>query len=141
MSLRGQHYGVKIGLAGASDGDFVSCELSATLVINRDMVAKSGSAGGSARHYRYGYYSWQVEVEMNSFISLLRSSTNNLVLSQVSGTALEVFITNRVSTTQEFTMWGTVLIPNLSISFPNTGYSKTTITLQGVGDLKYDFPL
>lgn len=141
MSLQGRHYGVKIGLAGASDGDFVSCELSANLTINRDMINKSGASGGSARHYRYGYYSWQVEVEMRSFISLLRSSTNNLVVSQLSGTELEVFITNRVSTTQEITMWGTVLIPNLSISFPNTGYSKTTITLQGVGNLNYDFPI
>ena|SRR5690606_35448470 len=139
MSLRGQHYGVKIGLAGASDGDFINCELASTLTISRDMVNKSGSAGGAARHYRYGYYTWQVEVEMRSFLSLLKGSMNNLIVSQLDGTELEVFITNRISNTQEMLMWGTVLIPNLTVSFPNTGYSTTTVTLQGTGELQSDF--
>lgn len=140
MSLRGQHYGVKIGVAGSTAGaDFINCELASTLTITRDMINKSGSHGGAARHYRYGYYSWQVEVEMRSFLSLLKGSMNNLILSQLAGTELEVFITNRISNTQEMLMWGTVLIPNLTVSFPNSGYSTTTVTLQGTGELQSDF--
>lgn len=139
MALRGQHYGVKIGIAGGTDGDFINCELASTLTITRDMVNKSGSHGGSARHYRYGYYTWQVEVEMRSFLSLLKGSMNNLILSQLAGTELEVFITNRISNTQEILMWGTVLIPNINVSFPNSGYSTTTVTLQGTGELQSDF--
>ena len=139
MSLKGQHYGVKIGIAKASDGDFLNCELNSNLTINVDMVNKSGSHGGRARHYRAGYYTWQVEVEMRSFLSLLKGSMNNLILAQLIGTELEIFITNRISNTQEMSMWGTVLIPNLSVSFPNSGYSKTTVTLQGVGELNCDF--
>jgi len=139
MSLRGQHYGVKIGLAGASDGDFINCELASTLTISRDMVNKSGSHGGASRHYRYGYYTWQVEVEIRSFLSMLKGSMNNLIVSQLAGTELEIFITNRISNTQEMLMWGTVLIPNLTVSFPNTGYSTTTVTLQGTGELQSDF--
>lgn len=139
MGLRGQHYGVKIGLAGASDGDFINCELASTLTITRDMINKSGSHGGAARHYRYGYYTWQAEVEMRSFLSMLKGSMNNLVVSQLAGTELEVFITNRISNTQEMLMWGTVLIPNINVSFPNSGYSTTTVTLQGTGELNCDF--
>ena len=125
--MEGRRYGVKIGIANATNGDFVKCEMSSTLTINIEYVNKSGSHSPNAKHYRYGYYTWSLEVEARDLIK-------TLIEAQTTGDEVEVFIVNRVSNTEEIQLWGTVGISNLTMSIPNT-----TVTLQGIGDLYGDF--
>ena len=130
--IEGRRYGVKIGVANATNGEFVRCELSSTLTINIEYVNKSGSHSPNSKHYRYGYYSWSLEVNA-------RDLMKTLIEAQTTGDEVEVFITNRVSNTEEIHLWGTVGISNITMSMPLTGYANTTVTLQGVGDLYGDF--
>ena len=130
--MEGRRYGVKIGVANATNGEFVKCEISATLTINIEYVNKSGSHSPNAKHYRYGYYSWSLDVNT-------RDLMKTLIEAQTTGNEVEVFIVNRVSNTEEIQLWGTVGISNITMSMPLTGYANTTVTLQGVGDLYGDF--
>ena len=130
MAIKGSIYGLKI------DGHYMPCEISCELSVNREMIGKSGSAHGKFRKYRYGYIDWSVSADARSVIAPLRSAINNLLTSQLAGVELEMEITARVSNTQAFDISGSVLIPNISLSFPNTGYSTYNVTFQGNGELK-----
>lgn len=130
--MEGRRYGVKIGIANSTNGEFVKCELSSTLNINIEYVNKNGSHSPNANYYRYGYYTWSLEIEA-------RYLMKRLIEAQTTGDEVEVFITNRVSNTEEIQLWGTVGISNLTMSIPQNGYANTTVTLQGVGDLYGDF--
>lgn len=130
--MEGRRYGVKIGVADATNGEFVKCELSSTLNINIEYVNKSGSHSPNTKYYRYGYYTWSLEVNA-------RDLMKTLIEAQTTGDDVEVFIVNRVSNTEEIQLWGTVGISNITMSMPLTGYANTTVTLQGIGDLYGDF--
>lgn len=127
--LRGNIYGVKVG------DDFVSCELGCELSITREMINKSGSWSGQSKAFRYGYYEWSITCDGNSFLGAIQSSLNNLMEAQLAGIELDVMISARVSNTQQFDIGGKVLIPKLSVLFPNTGMSTFNVTFQGTGDL------
>lgn len=127
--LRGNLYGVRIG------NEFISCELNCEITITREMINKTGSWSGQAKAFRYGYYEWSITCDARSFLGSIGSSLNNLLDAQLNGVILDVFIDARTSNTQSFQLGGKVLIPALSIAFPNNGYSTFNITFQGTGDL------
>lgn len=132
MALQGRVYGISVG------GNFVNCEISCSLDVQREMINKSGSHGGSARFYRPSYYSWSISVDAKTVISVLSGSFNNLLKAQLAGTELDVYLMARVSNVQEINIGGKVLIPNLNVTFPNTGSSTFTTTFQGTGPLNVD---
>lgn len=127
MALKGILYGIRVGT------DFIPCEISCELSINRDIINKSGSHAGKYRSYRYGYIDWGMTCESKAVISLLQSSTNNLINAQLTGVDMEVFISARQSNVQEFVIGGNVLIPSQVLNFSNTGYASHNITFKGTG--------
>lgn len=128
--MQGNAYGIKLG------DDFIPCEISCELIINREMINKSGSGSGKFRKYRYGYIDWSVTMDAKSVISTLSGGINNLITSQLGGQELELMITARVNNIQPFDISGTVLIPNLSLSFSGNTPSTHSVTFQGSGELK-----
>ena len=132
MAIKGSIYGLKIA------GHYIPCEISCELSVTRDMIGKSGSAHGKYRRYRYGYIDWQITADARTVISSLKSSANRLLISQLEGVELDIEMTARISNTQAFDIKGKVLIPNFTLSMPNTGYSTYNVTFQGNGDLTVD---
>lgn len=129
MALKACLYGIRVG------NDFVPCELDCELNVTRDMINKSGSAYGSYRHYRYGYISWTITCNARAVVSVLNSSFNNLLRSQLSGQEIEVYISARQSNTVNIDIGGTVLIPSQTLNFGNSGFANHSITFQGTGIL------
>lgn len=132
MGIKGNIYGIRV------NGDFINCELSCSLTVNRQMVNKSGSHSGKYRHYRAGYIDWSITADARTVISVLSGSFNNLLDSQLSGTEIDVFISARVSNVRQIDLGGKVLIPNISVGFPNSGFSTYNVTFQGTGELIAD---
>lgn len=130
--MQGNAYGIKLG------DDFIPCEISCELIINREMINKSGSGSGKFRKYRYGYIDWSVTMDAKSVISILSGGINNLITSQLGGQELELMITARVSNVDPFDVSGTVLIPNLSLTLGGTGQSTHSVTFQGSGALQVE---
>ena len=132
MGIKGNIYGIRV------NGDFINCELSCSLTVNRQMVNKSGSHSGKYRHYRAGYIDWSITADARTVVSVLSGSFNNLLDSQLSGTEIDVFISARVSNVRQIDIGGKALIPNISVGFPNSGFSTYNVTFQGVGELITD---
>lgn len=132
MALQGRLYGIKVG---GENGDFIDCEISCEITVTRDILNKSGSHGGQYKHFRYGYTSWSITFDAKTVISPLLGAVGKLLENQLNGDIIEVYITNRISNTEVITIGGNVLLPNLSITFPNTGASTFNITCQGTGEL------
>lgn len=131
-ALKAVLYGIRVG------NDFVNCEIDSEITITRDMLNKSGSHGGAYKHFRYGYISWSISMSAKSVISILKGSFNNLIDAQLEGRELEVFLSARQSNIQQVDIGGTVLIPSISLSFPNSGASTHSVTFQGTGVLNVD---
>lgn len=132
MAVQGRLYGISV------DGDFVNCEIACSISVSRELLTKSGRTGGQARQFRYGAYTWQIDLDARSVVSILKGSFNSLLEAQLEGRELEVFIMARQTNIQEIKIGGTVLIPDLSISFPNSGYSSYNVTFKGSGLLSHD---
>ena len=130
--MKGNMYGIRVG------DDFIPCEISCEITITREMISKTGSWSGQYRAFKYGYADWQITLDAHSFLGVVGSSLNSLIDAQLGGVILDVYISARQSNVEEFDIGGSVLIPAMTITFPNTGKSTFNVTFQGTGDLIFN---
>jgi hypothetical protein len=122
------------------DGDYVNCETSCVLNVNREVVGKSSAISGQARYYRPSYYDWTMEVSAYTILSSFNGSFNSLLGKMIIGDEIGVQMSVVMDNETIIRIYGQAIPTNFTLN-AGTGNADYNVTFRGTGDLGREFEL